>query len=112
MARINLLIDRNGITIAKAVLVEQIDNVLDLASIDVDRDFRGQGFGSALLKASCELADRHQRTMDLIVSGSGPMTDPILKQWYQRHGFHGGGYNLIRPPRKESVENGVKETIT
>ena len=67
---------------------------LMMTRINVPRQHRGQGHGSALLKRVCEEADKDQVTLFLEVLPSGPLDYDQLVAWYERHGFkyHRGIY--------------------
>lgn len=63
----------------------------------------GKGNGSMMLRAVCELADRHGIEMVLKTLPFGRKPYPLSRQqlllWYQRHGFEKYGRKLIRRPR-------------
>jgi GNAT superfamily N-acetyltransferase len=63
----------------------------------------GQGTGSKILRALCELADRHGVELALKVIPIGrqphPMTRDQLVAWYQRHGFEGTRRKMVRRPQ-------------
>jgi GNAT superfamily N-acetyltransferase len=63
----------------------------------------GKGNGSAMLKALCELADRHGVELALKVIPIGrkpyPLSREQLLAWYERHGFEGTRRRMIRQPR-------------
>jgi hypothetical protein len=67
----------------------------------------GKGDGSAMLKALCDLADRHCVELTLKVLPIGrkpyPLTREQLLAWYQRHGFEGTRRKMIRKPRIKQV---------
>ncbi|MGD0768540.1 MAG: hypothetical protein ABSB42_10150 [Tepidisphaeraceae bacterium] len=71
----------------------------------------GMGGGSIMLRTLCELADRHGVEMKLKVIPIGrkpfPMSRQQLKAWYQRCGFTGPRWHLIRKPssREFAVES-------
>jgi GNAT superfamily N-acetyltransferase len=60
----------------------------------------GKGNGSAMIRALCELADRHGVELKLKVIPIGRKPHPLsreqLKAWYQRHGFEGSRWILLR----------------
>jgi hypothetical protein len=62
----------------------------------------GMGGGSIMMRTLCELADRHGVEMKLKVIPIGrkpfPMSRQQLKAWYQRRGFSGSRWRLIRKP--------------
>jgi hypothetical protein len=61
------------------------------------------GNGSMMLRAVCELADRHGIAIKLKPLPFGrkpyPMNRDQLVIWYQRHGFEGTLRKMIRKPR-------------
>jgi len=63
----------------------------------------GKGNGSTMLRALCDLADRHGIEITLKTLPFGrkpyPMSKEQLTQWYQRHGFETAGRKLVRRPR-------------
>jgi len=63
----------------------------------------GAGNGSMMLRAICELADRHGIAIKLKALPFGrkpyPMDRDRLVIWYQRHGFEGTRRKMIRKPR-------------
>jgi hypothetical protein len=60
----------------------------------------GKGGGSVMMRALCDLADRHGVEMKLKVIPIGrkpyPMSRQQLKAWYQRRGFTGLRWHLTR----------------
>ena len=64
----------------------------------------GRGNGAKMLRALCELADRHGIELTLKPLPFGrkphPMTREQLHTWYQQHGFVAGKKNLVRKPGK------------
>jgi hypothetical protein len=62
----------------------------------------GMGVGSIMMRALCDLADRHGVEMKLKVVPIGrkpfPMSREQLKAWYQRFDFAGERWILIRKP--------------
>jgi len=62
----------------------------------------GKGHGRAMLKALCELADRHGVELQLKALPIGrkpyPMSRDKLFEWYQRYGFVGTKRKLVRKP--------------
>lgn len=74
-------------------------NALCITRINVPRTFRGQGYGSRLLKDALYAADAEGVTLVLQVCSSGPMTDEELEHWYMRHGFVKERYFMVRQPQ-------------
>jgi hypothetical protein len=64
----------------------------------------GKGHGRVMLKALCELADKHGVELQLKALPIGrkpfPMTRDQLYDWYKRYGFEGKRGNMVRPPVK------------
>ena len=62
----------------------------------------GAGNGTVMLRALCDLADRHGVEMRLRPLPFGRKPYPFdrdqLIGWYQRYGFHGNRRKMIRPP--------------
>ena len=63
----------------------------------------GKGNGSIMLRALCDLADRHHVEMVLKTLPFGrkpyPLSREQLQVWYKRHGFEALGRKMIRRPR-------------
>ncbi len=63
----------------------------------------GKGNGSIIVRALCQLADRHGVELKLKVIPIGRKPHPLsreqLKGWYQRHGFEGPRWVLQRKPQ-------------
>jgi hypothetical protein len=53
-----------------------------------------------MLRTLCDLADRHEVEIKLKVLPFGhkpyALSRPQLKTWYERHGFQGTGWRLLR----------------
>jgi GNAT superfamily N-acetyltransferase len=68
----------------------------------------GQGNGSFMLSAVCELADRHNIEMVLKTLPFGrkpyPLSREQLRVWYSRHGFEIQGRKMVRRPRTRVSE--------
>jgi hypothetical protein len=62
----------------------------------------GKGSGATMLRSLCELADQHGVELALKVIPIGrkpyPLSREKLKAWYQRYGFEGLGWKLLRRP--------------
>lgn len=74
-----------------------------ITRINVPAKFRGQGYGSMLLKKICRRADRHGESLALEIQPSGPLDHDDLRRWYGRHGFLASAkYSgvMIRRPRQ------------
>ena len=63
----------------------------------------GKGDGSHMLRALCDLADRHGVEIQLKVTPFGrkpyPLSRDELHTWYLRHGFEGTRRKMVRKPR-------------
>jgi GNAT superfamily N-acetyltransferase len=63
----------------------------------------GRGHGTTMLRALCDLADRHAVEIKLKVLPIGRKPYPLSRQqllrWYQRHGFSGQRWKLLRAPQ-------------
>ena len=63
----------------------------------------GKGNGSVMMRALCDLADRHDVEMALKVTPIGrkpyPLSREELKAWYESFGFGGERWKLLRMPR-------------
>jgi hypothetical protein len=80
-------------------------NVRSGRQLDIHRIWTlepGQGNGSMMLRTLCELADRHGVELRLKTLPIGrkpyPLSRAQLKAWYERHGFQGAGWKLVRKP--------------
>ena len=66
----------------------------------------GNGNGAMMLRALCDLADRYGVELALKVIPIGrkpyPMSREELKVWYQRYGFEGAHWKLIRKPGSQT----------
>lgn len=62
----------------------------------------GKGNGAYILRALCDLADRHQVVLSLKPLPIGrkpyPLSRDQLLAWYQRHGFTGTRKKMARAP--------------
>lgn len=58
-----------------------------ITRINVPAEFRGNGYGTALLKLILADADSEGATLQLEVLSSGPLNYDELVAWYVRHGF-------------------------
>lgn len=79
--------------------------ILDTDQITIHRIWTrqpGAGNGGYMLRALCDLADRHQVQLSLKPLPIGrkpyPLNRDQLLAWYQRYGFTGTRRKLIRPP--------------
>jgi hypothetical protein len=66
----------------------------------------GNGNGSIMIRALCQLADWHGVEMKLKVIPIGrkpfPMSRQQLKAWYQGHGFEGARWIMFRKPGRQN----------
>jgi GNAT superfamily N-acetyltransferase len=83
-----------------------------LTGIEVEKNLRGRGYGTALLKKVLEDADRLGVILLLsVASDDSPraLTNEQLQAWYARHGFMivpgktGNGTTMQRLPNKETT---------
>ena len=67
----------------------------------------GKGNGSIMLRAVCELADRHDIELVLKTLPFGRKPYPLSREqllvWYKRHGFEAWGRKMIRRPRATAL---------
>lgn len=71
-------------------LLEQLGGKREwvLTRVNVPDAHRGKGYGTKLLLALLELADKAKAEIGLGVSSSNPkFTNGKLRAWYKRHGF-------------------------
>lgn len=67
--------------------------------INVPQQYRGMGFGKALLEMICRDADEEKATLALEPLASGGLNVKQLEDWYGRHGFVNGiNYMMWRYP--------------
>lgn len=92
-------IDRNTRSIADLVAPGELFPTWVITRINVPREHRGKGHGSALLKRILVDADVEQVTLALEVFPSGPLDYDDLMYWYHRHGFRStkSGYMVRKP---------------
>jgi hypothetical protein len=69
----------------------------------------GKGDGAAILRNLCALADRHGVELALKVIPIGrkpyPMSRENLKAWYERFGFQGPRWKMVRTPLTRASAN-------
>lgn len=58
-----------------------------ITRINVPKIFRGNGYGSALLRRILVDADQEQLALQLFVLSSGELDREQLTAWYERYGF-------------------------
>ena len=73
--------------IAIADLCNYYNKGLIITRINVPKDFRNKGFGSALLKEILEDADKTNTTLFLEISPSDGLNYDELEAWYLRYNF-------------------------
>lgn len=72
---------------AVVTLMPMLDGKL-LTSVEVHRQFRGNGYASALMKQVCEDADIECVTLYLSVIPDGTgLSERVLTDWYGKLGF-------------------------
>jgi GNAT superfamily N-acetyltransferase len=85
---------------------EQIPGAHTIHRISVPVSWRGQGYGSKLLKMITDDADREKVILSLAILPSGGLNYEQLQAWYERNGFVGypqetTGYTIFyRKPRE------------
>lgn len=66
----------------------------------ITRKNRGQGYGSKLLKAICQDADKEGCVLRLGINSYGAMSEDHLRLWYGRNGFfHSKNGVYVRMPK-------------
>jgi len=58
-----------------------------ITRINVPENYRGKGYGTALLKMVLEEADKEHIELKLEVLASGGLSKTQLQKWYKRYGF-------------------------
>lgn len=96
--------------VATANLIRHRDGLL-LANIHVPEKYRGLGVGTKLLKRIIQAADDDGRTLYLIPSSSGVMSDKELIAWYSRHGFEERNALVLERVAKEKA-SGQESTVS
>ncbi len=72
-----------------------------ITRINIPEQFRGNGYGTALLQRILDDADDDGVILQLEVSPSGPLNYLQLVRWYSRHGFrHRPNGYMRRLPNK------------
>jgi predicted GNAT family acetyltransferase len=66
---------------------EMVPGTMTMTRINIPREHRGKGLGTALLKRVLDDADRDQVMITLEIMPSGPLNYDELRDWYARHGF-------------------------
>ena len=101
--------------IPDGILFDAYGTLFDLSSLNSIAEELFPGYGTALaaswrekqldyskLRTLCDLADQHGVELQLKALPIGrkphPMTREQLKTWYERHGFQGPGWKLMRKP--------------
>ena len=65
----------------------QEDEEVGVSLITVRRTLTGAGYGTLMLNALCDLADKHDVALRLEILPTGRLTEQDLKSWYERRGF-------------------------
>jgi len=75
-----------------------------ITRINIPHMYRGNGYGSALLRRILKDADLECVTLQLEVFPTGPLNYAELLAWYERYGFvlQPSGYMLRRPHRHDT----------
>ncbi len=70
-----------------------------ITRINIPKQYRGCGYGTALLKQILDDADQEGATLQLEPSPSGPLAYDDLVLWYKRYGFRTNSYGyMVRTP--------------
>ena len=80
-------IDREHRAIADLIRPGELTPNWTITRINVPTKFRGNGYGTALLKQILADADAEGATLQLEVLPSGPLDYDELVAWYGRYGF-------------------------
>lgn len=67
---------------------DMLPGTTTITRINVPEKYRGQGFGSQLLKQITDDADKDQVILSLEILPSGPLDYDQLRDWYVRYGFY------------------------
>ena len=73
--------------LAIADLCAFVDGAWLVCRINVPSGYRGQGYGTELLRRVCEEADAEEVVLVLEVNAYGDLNDDQLREWYSRYGF-------------------------
>lgn len=76
----------------------EISTFWTITRINVPVEFRGQGYGKALLDMILADADSTGRTLWLQPASSGGLEQATLEAWYERNGFRWYGFGMRRHP--------------
>lgn len=98
--------EARGLAQAITMRWREDDTQLELASLHVKPEARGQDLGRELLEHVCNVADQGGWSLRLMVSSDlskTSLSDDELRSWYERHGFmcmnDKHQRDFIRPPR-------------
>lgn len=94
----NCYVDEEHISIAD--LCDYYGKGLVITRINVPSQYRGNGYGSALLKQIVKDADTDRVSLFLEILPSGGLNYTQLKSWYGRYGFQPWNGIMRRVPRK------------
>lgn len=67
--------------------VSNMGQFWEINRINVPSGFRGNGYGSELLRQVCEEADYENATLRLSINPYGDLSYADLQDWYERYGF-------------------------
>ena len=73
-------------------------DALEIGSFNVDKDFRGWGLGSKVLRALCKSADHYNLAIELEPGGEDSEAYRLVP-WYERHGFEWKSGFMRRKPK-------------
>ena len=81
--------DTDGKVIGEAVLEHCKKNRVEFTHFLVNRKYRGEGIGHAILTKMCKWLDKHNATCESYVSefDNGDMDNGVLMAWYMQFGF-------------------------
>lgn len=89
LSQYNLTLAGLEIATAKCRKYGHVEDSYLLTILKVDKEHRGKGYGSQLLKLVCAAADKEE--VDLYVFACPfdgcPFDREVLEDWYKRHGF-------------------------
>jgi ribosomal protein S18 acetylase RimI-like enzyme len=72
-----------------------------ISRINVPKEHRGKGLGSAMLKRILADADEEGIDLYLVVYATGALDDEQLTEWYERYGFVStGAGGMVRTSQK------------
>lgn len=73
---------------------EMVPGSMTITRINIPAAYRGQGYGTQLLRSITQAADEAGVDLSLEIMPSGPLDYDDLEAWYKRHGFTQIGDNI------------------